>query len=264
MGMECSIPIFIMETSPPGQPSQIPVFFTGTSGWTYDHWLGCFYPKGLAKSRWFDYYAGRFNAVEINATFYRTFQDQTYLNWKARAPQGFGYVLKAPKTITHYKLLRDVEADIQAFCRSAALLGDTFQAILLQVAPNQPYDPGLLRSALLTFTDPTRVAVEFRNERWFNPEIESLLASIGAIFCNADSPRQRLTGFLTSDRAYIRLHGRMNWYSCDYSETDLLEIASLARSMVQKGAGQVFTFFNNDFGGFAPANALTLQKMLTC
>lgn len=238
------------------------IFYTGTSGWTYDHWSGCFYPSGLARSRWFDFYAERFNAVEINATFYRTFKDQSYLNWKARAPQGFGYVLKTPKTITHRKLLRDVEADIQAFCHSAALLGETFQVILLQVAPNLPYDTGLLRSALLAFDDPTRVAVEFRHERWFNPEIESLLASIGAIFCNVDSPRQKLTGVLTSKRAYIRLHGRKHWYSYDYSIEELQEIADLSKSLVHRGARQVFTFFNNDFGGFAPANAQILQKML--
>lgn len=239
-----------------------PVFFVGTSGWTYDHWRGCFYPPGLAQSRWFDFYAARFNTVEINATFYRTFQDRTYLKWKTRAPQDFGYVLKAPKTITHRKLLRDVEADIQTFCRSAALLGDTFEMILLQVAPTQPYDLGLLRDALTAFTDPARVAVEFRNTQWFNPAVESLLSSLGACFCNVDSPRQKLSEILTSGRAYLRLHGRERWYSSDYLAVELDEIAGLVRRLAGRGAGRVYVFFNNDFGGFAPANALALQRLL--
>jgi ribonuclease/clavin/mitogillin len=55
-----------------------PVFFIGTSGWTYDHWKGRFYPENLPKKGWFDYYASQFSAVEVNATFYRTFKDQTY------------------------------------------------------------------------------------------------------------------------------------------------------------------------------------------
>jgi uncharacterized protein YecE (DUF72 family) len=46
-------------------------FLVGTSGWTYDHWKGTFYPESLAKSRWFDYYANQFPTVEVNATFYR-------------------------------------------------------------------------------------------------------------------------------------------------------------------------------------------------
>ena len=239
-----------------------PSFFIGTSGWTYDHWLGGFYPVGLAKSRWFDFYAERFNAVEINATFYRAFQDQTYQKWKGRAPGGFGYVLKAPRIITHRKLLRDVEFDIQDFCRSAALLGDSFEMILLQVAPQMPYDPGLLRTALQAFTDPRRVAVEFRDPGWLNPEIESLLSTLGAAFCNVDSPQQPLTGILTSDRAYLRLHGHERWYSSNYSDEDLRSIAKQARRLTAHGAKRVYIFFNNDLGGYAPANALALQKFV--
>ncbi len=239
-----------------------PFYFIGTSGWTYDHWRGSFYPQDLAKSRWFDFYAGQFNAVEINATFYRAFQDQTYLKWKARAPEIFRYVLKAPKTITHRKLLRESEPDIRAFSRSAGLLGEKFGMILLQVAPSQPYDPGLLLAALQAFDDPGRVAVEFRHPRWYNPEIERLLSSAGAAFCNVDSPRQDLTEILTSNRAYLRLHGHEHWYASDYSDEELAGIAELARRLVSRGAEEVYIFFNNDIGGYAPANALFLQKTL--
>lgn len=239
-----------------------PAFLIGTSGWTYDHWRGDFYPNDLAKSRWFEYYAARFNAVEINATFYRSFEDQTYLKWKERAPQGFGYVLKAPKTITHHKLLRDVKPEIQAFCQSAALLGEAFEMILLQAAPNLPYDPVLLHSALQAFENPDRVAVEFRDERWFNQEIEDLLSSVGATFCNVDSPRQNLTEILTSERAYLRLHGHEHWYSSNYSAADLEKVAVIARRLTDRGAKRVYIFFNNDFIGFAPVNAMDLMKML--
>lgn len=237
-------------------------FYIGTSGWTYDHWKGGFYPVDLAKSRWFGFYAQHFNAVEVNATFYRTFQDQTYVNWKARAPRDFGYVLKTPKKVTHHKLLRDVEGDIQAFCRSAALLGDTFQMILLQVAPNQPYDPGLLREALQAFPDPGRVAVEFRHKRWYNPEIEKLLTSLGVVFCNVDSPEQKLTEILTGERTYLRLHGRERWYTSSYSDSDLHQMLELIQKFINQGAKRVFIFFNNDFGCYAPSNALFLQKLL--
>lgn len=237
-------------------------FFVGTSGWTYDHWKGIFYPAGLTRSHWFDFYARRFNSVEINATFYRAFKDQTYQTWKSRAPEGFRYALKVPKTITHRKLLRDVEADIQAFCHSAAQLDDTFQMVLLQISPNTPYDHGLLRSALQAFPDPTRVAVEFRAGYWFNPHTENILSSLGSTFCNVDSPRQRMTDVLTSDRAYLRLHGRDQWYTSDYREEDLQQIAGIAHKLVSRGARQVNIYFNNDFGGFAPVNAHTLAGML--
>jgi len=237
-------------------------FFVGTSGWTYDHWKGRFYPENLPKKGWFDYYAKEFQAVEVNATFYRPFKDQTYQNWRERAPQGFGYVLKAPKLITHRKYLIDVEADIQAFYRSCALLQDKFEMILLQVAPNMPIDPGRLQNALQAFPDPSRVAVEFRRPEWQNPDTLQLLRAAGATICNVDSPQQKLGGQLTSERAYIRLHGRKHWYAYNYSPDELSEIAALARELRRRGANKVYIFFNNDFEGYAPANALALVELL--
>ena len=239
-----------------------PVFYIGTSGWTYDHWKGRFYPSELPKKSWFDYYAVKFSAVEVNATFYRGFKDQTYQKWCERAPQGFGYVLKAPQLITHRKYLLDVEEDIHAFYHSCSLLGEKFEMILLQVAPNMPYDPTRLRTALSAFPDPSRVAVEFRRADWLNPDTLSLLKDLGVTICNVDSPQQRLTASLTSNRAYLRLHGRDRWYASNYSQRELGEIAELAHGLARNGASRVYIFFNNDFEGYAPANALTLQDML--
>jgi len=92
------------------------------------------------------------------------------------------------------------------------------------------------------------VAVEFRHSRWYNPEIERLLISVGAAFCNVDAPRQPLTDILTSQRAYLRLHGREYWYSSDYSTDDLCQIADLAPRLTARGADCVYIFFNNDIG----------------
>ncbi len=240
-----------------------PHFYVGTSGWTYDHWKGNFYPADLPKSRWFEHYAAIFSSVQINATFYRTFKDQTYQKWLAKAPAGFSYVLKAPRPITHYKYLEGVTDEIHTFWRSATLLEDRLGLVLLQIAPGTPYDPERLKLALQAFPDPGCVAVEFRNDRWYNDEIHDLLAGLGAVFCDADSPRSHLRGWVTSQTAYIRLHGRRHWYSYNYPDNELAEIAEQARKMAAEGANKVYIFFNNDFEGYAPVNAQTLKKMLS-
>ena len=239
-----------------------PTYYIGTSGWTYDHWKGLFYPEELAKSHWFDYYATQFSSVEVNATFYRSFKDQTYQKWKERAPEGFGYVLKAPRLITHRKFLLDVEELIQAFYRSCTLLEGKFELILLQVAPQTPYDLPRLKAALQAFPAPSKVAVEFRHDEWFNQDTLDMLQSLGAVMCNVDSPKQKLTDYLTTDRAYLRMHGRKRWYSYNYSMDELKEIAHLARQLVERGAKRVYIFFNNDFEGYAPVNALVLKNLL--
>jgi len=238
------------------------IFFIGTSGWTYDHWRGRFYPENLPQKKWFEFYAHQFSAVEVNATFYRTFKDQTYHNWRQRAPQGFGYVLKAPRLITHRKYLVDVESDIQTFYHSCTLLQEKFEMILLQIAPNLAPDLERLHKALHAFPDPSKVAVEFRRADWYTQETKSLLSELGVTICNVDSPKQRITDTLTSHRAYLRLHGRQHWYSYNYSDDELREIAKLARELSNRGAERVYIFFNNDFEGYAPANARFLQTLL--
>ncbi len=170
--------------------------------------------------------------------------------------------MKVPRLITHLKQLVDVEEDIQTFWNSASLLGDKLGLVLLQIAPDMPYDPLRLRRAIQAFGNPHQVAVEFRREDWFNTEIRGLLQETGAVFCDAESPRFQLTGWVTSATGYIRLHGRQEWYAYNYSDEDLKEIAAKAHQMQANGAKRVYVFFNNDYEGYAPDNALSLIEFL--
>jgi uncharacterized protein YecE (DUF72 family) len=237
-------------------------FLVGTSGWSYPHWRGAFYPEDWPKSRWFEYYVQKFATVEVNATFYRFFKDHTYHNWRDRAPEQFKYVLKTPRLISHRKYLKNAEDQIEVFWRSANLLKDKLGLILLQLAPDMPYDPNRLKQALVAFKVPGKIAVEFRHKKWLTKETRDLLKEVGAVFCTADSPKTRLIDWVTSEGSYIRLHGRKRWYSYDYSEQELAEIAELAKRMADQGAKKVYIFFNNDFEGYAPKNAAALLEML--
>ncbi len=96
--------------------------YAGTSGWSYRHWWGAFYPADLPARRALSYYAEHFNAVEINATFYRVFRDATFQRWASQVPEGFRFVLKFPRQVTHYSRLQDLST-ARAFCRQARLPG---------------------------------------------------------------------------------------------------------------------------------------------
>jgi len=157
-------------------------YLVGTSGWSYPHWQGIFYPADHPKSRWFEYYAGKFSTVEVNATFYRFFKDQTYHNWRDKAPENFKYVLKAPRLITHRKYLKDAQEQIKEFWQLASLLEDRLGLILLQPTPSTPYDPDRLKKALLAFGDPRKIAIEFRHNRWLTEGTRELLQEVGSVF----------------------------------------------------------------------------------
>ncbi len=241
-----------------------PEYRIGTSGWTYQHWRGVFYPQRLPQRLWFDYYARQFSTVEVNATFYRSFADSTYRQWRERAPGNFRYVLKAPQRISHRKRLVDVAEDWRAFLDQASHLGDALGLILLQLPPHCPLDLELLESALLASGEPERVAVEFRHPDWLSSSTYELLARLGATFVCVDSPRQPLAATLTSDCGYIRLHGRRAWYRYDYTTDEINQIATVAEELTGGGARCVYVFFNNDIDGFAPANARALMARLAC
>lgn len=233
----------------------------GTSGWIYPHWKGTFYSADLPQRRWFEHYCTHFDTVEVNATFYRWFKPEAFDHWYEQAPPGFVYVLKVPSTITHRKRLINVADLIRDFCRRASRLRDRLGLLLLQLPARIRYDPQRLHQTLLAFDDPHRVAVEFRSREWHCEEIRRLLAEIGAIYCAVDSPEERPREWVTSEKAYIRLHGRGGWYASNYGENELQEIADIACRMRSQGAHEVYIFFNNDYQGFAPANARRLKEL---
>jgi uncharacterized protein YecE (DUF72 family) len=43
----------------------------GTSGFSYDDWIGPVYPQDLPRWKWLPFYAEQFNTVELNVTYYR-------------------------------------------------------------------------------------------------------------------------------------------------------------------------------------------------
>lgn len=233
--------------------------FVGTSGWHYDHWKGLFYPEGLSKSRWLGHYVRHFNSVEINATFYSSFADTVYVKWREAAPEGFRYVLKVPRLITHLKHLRGVRDDIREFCRACSLLGEKRGPLLLQIAPSMPVEPDLLREALLSFDDPHAVAVEFRNRKWLTDKTRDLLRETGSVFCNMDSPEGGFTDWASPDRGYYRLHGRKRWYSYDYTDA---ELEAAARFILARGHRECYVFFNNDADACAVKNAAAFRGFL--
>jgi len=107
----------------------------GTSGWHYDHWLGRFYPEKLPKDKWLEYYAERFDTVEINNTFYHLPKPQTFHRWRDLAPKNFLYAVKANRYITHIKRLKDTADEIKRFFDAVRLLKETLGPILFQLPP---------------------------------------------------------------------------------------------------------------------------------
>src|SRR5207248_2217819 len=108
----------------------------GTSGWQYRDWRDRFYPQRLAASRWLEYYATRFDTVEVNNTFYRLPAPKTFADWAARVPDGFEFAIKASRYLTHYKRLHEPEEPVERLMTHAAPLRARIGVVLLQLPPD--------------------------------------------------------------------------------------------------------------------------------
>src|SRR6185295_14681885 len=56
--------------------------YVGTSGYSYKEWKGSFYPENLSAKDMLAFYSERFQAVELNNTFYRTPKPNLVESWK--------------------------------------------------------------------------------------------------------------------------------------------------------------------------------------
>ncbi|MCD6707239.1 MAG: DUF72 domain-containing protein [Thiobacillus sp.] len=90
----------------------------GTSGWSYDHWEGPFYPEGLAAGKRLVHYVGRFSSVEINTSFYHLPAAATVDQWRDAVPAGFVFSAKASRYITHMKKLKDPHETVSPFLQT--------------------------------------------------------------------------------------------------------------------------------------------------
>src|SRR4051812_2534160 len=81
--------------------------FIGTSGWSYDHWVGVLYPKKASSLQRLDAYAREFRTVEVNNTFYRWPKDEVFATWHDRLPGDFLASAKASRGLTQFRKLND-------------------------------------------------------------------------------------------------------------------------------------------------------------
>lgn len=236
--------------------------YIGCSGFSYPHWKGVFYPGGLPRKKWLDYYCKKFSTIELNVTFYRLLKKETFRKWYEATPEGFTFSLKGSRFITHVKRLREPKEPLKLFMERAVVLKEKLGVILWQFPPGFGKDTDRLGGFLEALRPyGMRNTFEFRDESWIDEETVSLLRKEGCALCMADWPLFLDDLPLTAGFAYIRRHGRGGGYDSCYSAEELKKDARRIRKYLKQGK-DVFVYFNNDAFGYAPRNSLELKGIL--
>ncbi|MEW4567222.1 DUF72 domain-containing protein [Tautonia sp. JC769] len=256
----------------------------GCSGWSYPDWEGVFYPPGLHSGDTLAYYADRFPIVEVDSSFYRAPSPGMVRSWYDRTPSTFRFALKAPRAITHEKLLKDCDQAVEEFVSSILGLGEKLSCVLLQMGYFN-------RSAFGTQAEFLKVldaflarwpfglvplAVEVRNARWINDDLASVLTSHGAALTLTEqswmpSPRQVAEQLdpMTGPFSFLRLLGdrqgiervTTSWDRIVLDRSaDLAETAEVIQSLARRAP--VFVFANNHYAGHSPETVRQLRRIL--
>jgi len=232
----------------------------GCSGWQYKHWRGSFYPTELPQARWFEHYAKTFDTVEINNSFYRLPERATFEAWARRAPPGFEFAVKASRFLTHMKKLKDPEEPIERLFTRMRGLGRRLGPVLYQLPPGWKADADRFAHFLAVLPS-ARHVVEFRDPSWYAPEILATMTRRRVALCLHDMPGSATVRERVGPFVYVRFHGATAKYGGGYPEERLRGWAEWLNE--QRDAGcDVYAYFNNDIGGHAPRDAVTLRRVL--
>lgn len=233
----------------------------GTSGWYYNHWIDRFYPPGLPKSKWFEYYAKQFDTVEINNTFYHLPKEKSVQRWHQLAPKGFVYTVKANRYITHIKRLQSVSEPLERFFEIAGILKEKLGPVLYQLPPSLHKDLDLLKGFIDLLPKRSLSVFEFRHKSWYEEDTFKLLAERGAAFCIHDLGGLKTPRVITADLIYIRFHGPTGRYAGNYTKKALKNWAEWIKDRISK-VRAVYVYFNNDYNAYAVRNAKQLEERL--
>jgi len=245
----------------------------GCSSWTSEAWWGRVYPTGLAPGERLAAYARSFDAVEVDASYYRDPGAFLVRRWARATPEGFVFTMKAPRELLDPKKPVDREA-LAAFESHARELGPKLGALLLQFPPSAtPNRSSAFLAELLDAVDPSlRYAVELRHAAWFEEaQLRLLLARLTehrsalawSYLTFVDVPPE-----VTTDLLYLRFIGDHTTVPAESHGELRVDRSEVTRRWAERARAasehveNVFAFFNNHYAGFAPESVNLFRREL--
>ncbi|MCB9188664.1 MAG: DUF72 domain-containing protein [Flavobacteriales bacterium] len=243
--------------------SDKPTIYVGCSRWSKNDLKG-FYPRGTKDE--LAYYSTQFNAVELNASFYRIFPPEQFEKWKDKTASNFKFFPKIPQLISHYRQLNNIEGVLDEFIHSAIRLEDKLGTTFLQL--NDRFAPNRfnkLAHFIELWPKDLPLTVEVRHTDWFNEttvadELFDLLHSNGVASTLVDTAGRRdlVHMRMTTSQPFVRYVGA-NHFS-DY--TRLNEWVGRIGEWIEQGMTELNFFIHQNIEEASPLLASHFIQLL--
>lgn len=243
--------------------------YVGCSGWSYEGWLGHFYPPRLPNARWLQYYTDVFDYVEIDATFYRIPRREMTLRWASNTPTDFRFTAKFPQVVTHDTRLGGGLDGLEQFFNIMKPLEQKLLCLMMQLPPSLTKEEGLpkLERLIPTLWKKYRYAIEVRHKSWFSKEVYDILKKNNICLVWSQQDAIRTPPEVTTDFIYVRFIGDRSIDDKDIGkiQKDRTKELEYWAQRVREASSKVnlgIVAANNHYAGFGPASANSFRKML--
>lgn len=209
----------------------------GVGGWSFAPWRETFYPASVKRADELAYASRALTSIEINGTFYRTQTPSVFRSWRAAAPDGFVFAVKAPRAATYVGDVGRAGQAVERFLGSGVTeLGDGLGPILWQFAGTRKFDEagfGAFLDLLPAERDGVRLrhVIEMRHATASAPRFAGMLAERGVALALIERPGETMREELTADFAYLRLESSVDEERAGYPEAAISEWAERLKGM---------------------------------
>src|SRR2546426_5258294 len=231
----------------------------GCTGWSYEGWVGPFYPKKMDNINHLKHYSSVFDLTEVNSTFYRIPTTSMTQKWYLDTPENFLFTAKLPKLITHDNRLKPGPY-LDQFLQSLKPLGKKMSVLVIQLPPSLSFSKSEqnLDKMIRYLPKDYKYVVEGRHESWFSDQAYRFLSERNISLVWNEVHGVENPAPLTTDFVYIRLIGDRSISEEDFGKvqkdrTDLVKKWAQRVKAITNQISYAIVVANNHFEGFAPA-----------
>jgi uncharacterized protein YecE (DUF72 family) len=166
--------------------------------------------------------------------------------------------VKASRYLTHVRRLNEPVEPLDRLWTRARRLGDRLGPMLYQLPPRWLPNADRLAAFLAALPSGRDQAIEFRDRRWYRPDIVDLVAEARVALCLHDMAGSAPEPKAVGPFVYLRFHGAGQRYGGRYSDAAIETWADRIAGWAEDGR-PVWAYFNNDIGGHAVVDAERLR-----